>query len=181
MESARVFVPGLMVRNGPPADSPLLIARAAPTSAETLRDVLRASPPAAAAPATGRASAARVVSAPDPMLAGRTVYSMAVQMPNITSYTGSWLIWFAERGERPGAAAGISPPVPLRKVDPKYVASAVDDRVEGKVRLAAVIRADGTVGAVVLLAHLDDRLDAHRRGGPREMALRARPPQRHPR
>jgi len=30
-------------------------------------------------------------------------------------------------------------------VDPKYVASAVDDRVECKVRLSAVIRKDGRV------------------------------------
>ena len=33
------------------------------------------------------------------------------------------------------------------------------DRVEGKVRLAAVIRKDGRVDSVRLLEHLDDRLD----------------------
>jgi TonB family protein len=49
--------------------------------------------------------------------------------------------------------------VPLRKVDPKYVATAVTERVEGKVRLSAVIRKDGHVDSVELLSHLDPRLD----------------------
>ena len=35
--------------------------------------------------------------APDPRFAGRVVYSIAIQMPNVTSFSGSWLVWFAER------------------------------------------------------------------------------------
>jgi protein TonB len=102
----------------------------------------------------------RVSEAPDPRLFGRAVYTMAIQMPNITSYSGSWLVWFAERDVSPGGpAADIEPPEPLRKVDPKYIASAADERVEGKVRLWAVIGKDGHVGSVTLLSHLDDRLD----------------------
>ena len=50
-------------------------------------------------------------------------------------------------------------PVPLRKVDPKYVAAAMADRVEGSVRLAGVIRKDGHVDGISLVKHLDDRLD----------------------
>jgi len=53
----------------------------------------------------------------------------------------------------------LKPPVPLRKVDPKYVPAAVEERVEGKVRLAAVIRKNGRVDAVELLRGLDNRLD----------------------
>ena len=53
----------------------------------------------------------------------------------------------------------LRPPVPLNKVDPKYIAAAISERVEGKVRLAAVIRRDGHVDSIVLLQHLDDRLD----------------------
>ena len=165
VESARIFVPGLMVRGGGQAPAqPLLVARAAPTSPENLRRVLAAAPPvpapAVSAPASAPSAAVHVISAPDPLLEGRTVYSMAVQMPNITSYSGSWLVWFAERGEKPGAPSDVLPPVPLHKVDPRYIASAADERVEGKVRLAAVIRADGTVDSVALLARLDDRLDS---------------------
>ena len=50
-------------------------------------------------------------------------------------------------------------PVPLRKVDPKYIASAAAEGVAGKVRLFGVIRKDGHVGDIVLLKSLDDRLD----------------------
>jgi TonB family protein len=49
--------------------------------------------------------------------------------------------------------------VPLRKVDPKYVPDAIQERVEGSVRLSAVIRQDGHVESVHLLRHLDSRLD----------------------
>ena len=105
------------------------------------------------------APALRVTSSPDPRLDGRSVYSMSVQMPNISSYMGSWLIWFAERSGYAQTAAGLQPPVPLHKVDPKYVPAAIDDRVEGKVRLAGVIRRDGRVDSIALVQHLDDRLD----------------------
>jgi TonB family protein len=44
-------------------------------------------------------------------------------------------------------------------VDPKYIASARDERVEGAVRLFGIIRATGRVDSVELLRHVDDRLD----------------------
>jgi TonB family protein len=114
-------------------------------------------PPAADPPSETRAT--RVASAPDPLLEGRTVYTMAIQMPNVTSYIGSWMVWFAERDPAAGPGPDIQPPLPLHKVDPKYIAAAAAERVEGKVRLAAVIRKDGRVDDVRLLRHVDDRLD----------------------
>jgi protein TonB len=98
----------------------------------------------------------RVQSAPDPMLEGRVIYTMAIQMPNVTSFSGSWLVWYAAREQSAGA---MRAPSPLRKVDPKYIASAVADGVQGIVRLGATIRRDGHIEAVRLLRHLDDRLD----------------------
>jgi TonB family protein len=157
--AAGLQVPGLMVE-GAKEDRPVMVARASPTSPESLAAATRASyvPPAATVPA-GHA-ATRVASVPDPRLYGRAVYTMAIQMPNVTSYSGSWLVWFAERDISPGgAAADVEAPQALRKVDPKYIASAADERVEGKVRLWAVIGKDGRVGKVTLLSHLDDRLD----------------------
>ena len=159
--AAVLQVPGLMVTGGAKEDGPLLVARASPTSPESLAAAARAAhgspiptPPSASHPAT------RVSTAPDPRLFGRAVYTMAIQMPNVTSYSGSWLVWFAERDVSPGGpAADVEAPQPLRKVDPKYIASAADERVEGKVRLWAVIGKDGHVGSVTLLSHLDDRLD----------------------
>src|SRR5258708_30242098 len=90
------------------------------------------------------ASAPRVSEAPDPRLSGRVIYSIAIQMPNVTSYSGSWVVWFAEREPLPGLQkVDMRAPVPLRKVDPKYVAAAAAERVEGIIRLAAGIRKDG--------------------------------------
>ncbi|MFN7997695.1 MAG: TonB family protein [Bryobacteraceae bacterium] len=161
-DGATLVVPGLLIRNATPQDGkPVVVARAAPTSNQTLRAAVRdmsvrpPDPPAN----SDHPVAQRVVSAPDPMLAGRDIYAMSVQMPNVTSYSGSWMIWFAEREARFGSSPALSPPVPVRKVDPKYVASAMDERVEGRVRLAAIIRKDGKVDSVQLLVHLDDRLD----------------------
>jgi protein TonB len=53
----------------------------------------------------------------------------------------------------------MRPPEVVRKVDPKYVAAAAADRVEGTVRLFAVIGKDGHVSGIALLRQLDDRLD----------------------
>jgi TonB family protein len=103
----------------------------------------------------------RVTESPDPHLSGRIVYTVAIQMPNVTSYSGSWLVWFAER--EPGqsnAPVDMKSPVPLHKVDPKYVAAAVAERIEGKVRLFGIIRKDGHVDSVALIQHVDVRLDA---------------------
>ena len=50
-------------------------------------------------------------------------------------------------------------PKPVRKVDPKYSPAAIDARIEGQVRLFAVIRKDGRVSSVAVVRGVDDRLD----------------------
>ncbi len=108
-----------------------------------------------------RPSAPRVSSSPDPRMAGRDVYTMAIQMPNVTSYSGSWLVWFAERNPvATGHRASIRPPEPTRKVDPRYIADAQREGVAGIVRLTAVIRKDGSIDSIELLRGLDVRLDS---------------------
>jgi len=157
-DGAILTVPGLRIRSEVADAKPTAMARASPTSAANLRAALRSSLPAT--PIAGPYPAAiRVSSAPEALWHGRDTYAMSVQMPNITSYSGSWLIWFAERREESEAGGLLSPPVPLHVVDPKYFPAAMADRVEGKVRLVAVIRKDGRVDSVSLLRHLDDRLD----------------------
>jgi TonB family protein len=44
-------------------------------------------------------------------------------------------------------------------VDPKYIATAIEERVEGTVRLAFVIGRDGRVYGVQTVKGLDQRLD----------------------
>src|SRR6202034_4176166 len=101
----------------------------------------------------------KVSSVPDPRFNGRDVYMMAIQMPNLTSYSGSWLMWYSDRTAREVGLAPVSPPIAHRKVDPKYIAAAAADRIEGKVQLACVIGKDGRVSTVELVRGLDDRLD----------------------
>jgi TonB family protein len=155
---ALLNVPGLVVKGGAKDTQPTLATSFSPTSRENLLAAARVTMGAAPKAAAG-AHLSGVV-APDPRFAGRTVYTIAIQMPNVTSFSGSWLVWFAEREPVPGAAAPqIRAPVVVRKVDPKYIAAAAAERVEGTVRLFGVIGRDGHVGGIALLRQLDDRLD----------------------
>lgn len=95
----------------------------------------------------------------DQVFGGKTYYQMAVNMPNLTSAGGSWIIRFAELKPKPGANGNLAAPTVLVKVDPAYSGEALRQRVEGKVVLYAVIRADGTVAEVRVLQSLDDKLD----------------------
>jgi TonB family protein len=166
-------VPDLFVR-GPRDKKVDLIAQAyaAPTSPESLRAVIssrgESMVPAhvAAAPdvvpasnAAPHAAATKVSGAPDPRFNGREVFMMAIQMPNITSYSGSWLMWYSDRTLREAGLAPIAPPVAHRKVDPKYIATAVAERIEGRVTLACVVDKQGHVSGVELVRGIDDRLN----------------------
>jgi TonB family protein len=156
---ALVNVPGLVVSNGAKDTQPTIAATFSPTSRENLLAAARVSK--GAAPKVPVELGGRYAPVPDPRFAGRVVYTMAVQMPNVTSFSGSWLVWFAERVPDPGGVAPreMRPPEVVRKVDPKYVAAAAADRVEGTVRLFGVIGKDGHVSGIALLRQLDDRLD----------------------
>jgi len=148
------------VKGGAKDTQPTLLGIYSPTSRENLMAAARLAGIGAAAKIPSGPRGTRVSEAPDPRLAGRVIYTVAIQMPNVTSYSGSWLVWFAEREPLPGSPpVDMEAPVPLRKVDPKYVAAAMADRVEGSVRLAGVIRKDGHVDGISLVKHLDDRLD----------------------
>ncbi len=88
----------------------------------------------------------------------RRYFSLTMNMPNLTSATGSWIIRFAELKES-GDKGLITAPVATTKVDPAYPPDVLRDHVEGTVTLYAVIRADGTVDDIKVLDSLDPRLD----------------------
>lgn len=107
---------------------------------------------------------------------GRPVYTMAVNMPNITSYRGDWVLQFAEALEepaKPGKAEtddelqqrlsitddALTPPFPRIKVDPRYIASAMREKVQGIVIFYAVIQDDGRMTQLRLVRGVDERLD----------------------
>jgi protein TonB len=160
-----IVVPGLLARGGAKDAQPTLVASITPTSRESLAAAARLArqlppPPPPVEHIAAEPRAARVSSAPDPRLDGRVIYTIAIQMPNITSYSGSWIVWFAEHEvQADSAAVELRPPLAVRKVDPKYIAAAADEHVEGKVLLSAIIRKDGRVDSVSLLNKLDERLE----------------------
>ena len=106
----------------------------------------------------------------------RKFYSLSLNMPNLNSAGGSWIIRFAalrpdldsasassraaSSVETPGApSAELSAPSAMRKVDPAYPLELMRQNVGGTVILYAVIHADGKVGNVRVLRSIDERLD----------------------
>jgi TonB family protein len=102
---------------------------------------------------------------PEAIFATKRVYTMNVNMPNLNSATGSWILKFAElHRDASGshvAPADLSAPVPVMKVDPKYPPTLISERVEGEVVLYAVIGKDGSIGEIQLVHGIDDQLDAN--------------------
>src|ERR1035437_3961890 len=132
---ALLNVPGLVVSGGAKDTQPTLMAHFSPTSKENLLAAARMSM-AAAPKVPVEPRAPRVAEAPDPRLAGRVVYAIAIQVPNVRSFSGSGLVWCAEREPEPKGTPGAAPrqmrpPGVVRKVDPKYIAAAAEERVEG--------------------------------------------------
>lgn len=98
---------------------------------------------------------------PEQVFVGKRTYTMNVNMPNLSSATGSWILNFAElHVERPHiTSTDLTSPVPLRKVDPKYPPTLVAERVEGEVVLYGVIDKEGSVGQIQIVRGVDDLLD----------------------
>jgi TonB family protein len=88
----------------------------------------------------------------------RKSYSMTLNVPNLNSAGGSWVMHFAELkdAEKTG---DLLAPVPTQEVDPGYPLELMKQNVQGNVILSAVIRGDGSVGEVRILRGVDDRLD----------------------
>ena len=90
----------------------------------------------------------------------RRLYALTLNMPNLNSNGGSWIVRFAELKQDPKAPAGdLSEPAATRKVDPGYPLQLMRENVSGTVIVYAVIRADGAVGNVRVLRGVDERLD----------------------
>jgi TonB family protein len=92
----------------------------------------------------------------------RKIYSMTLNMPNLNSAGGSWVIHFAELKNN-SETGDLSTPVPTHEVDPGYPMELMRQNVKGTVTLHAVIRSDGSVGTVQVLRGIDDRLDEYAR------------------
>ena len=103
---------------------------------------------------------------PEAVFGPKRFYTLHVNMPNLNSATGSWVLNFSELhrdSEAPAAllSGDLAGPVPLHKVDPKYPPALVQERIEGEVILYAVIRRDGSVDSIQLVHGIDQRLDGN--------------------
>jgi len=92
------------------------------------------------------------------VFAGRRSYALLVNMPNLNTATGSWIIHFVEREPGP-VPSPIAAPEVVKKSDPAYPGELMHDGIQGTVILTAIIRADGSVGDIVVAKGLDPRLD----------------------
>ncbi len=112
-------------------------------------------------------SAAKLSEAEKTVFAGRKYYSLTLNMPNLNSAGGSWIVRFAElrrasdSGDSTPLAPDISQPMATRKVDPAYPIQLMRENVGGTVILYGVIHSDGHVSDVRVLQGVDNRLDRY--------------------
>lgn len=144
-------VAGVPAKSSPPVN-PDLLATARPPRVTTARTMQPE-------------NTAKLSEAERAVFGGRRFYSLTLNMPNLNSAGGSWVIRFAELSHDSGPrdpnapAADLSQPMATRKVDPAYPLQLMRENVHGTVILYAVIHADGSVGNVRVLRGVDDRLD----------------------
>ncbi len=105
---------------------------------------------------------------PEQVFAAKRVYTLAVNMANLNSASGSWILHFAELGSGPSGtpsvaspSADLAMPVPIRKVDPKYPPDLIEQNVQGEVVLYGIVRAEGSVDSIQVARTLDPQLDAN--------------------
>jgi TonB family protein len=160
---------GIYVGAGPAGSRPAAVVGKAPPSsfAEARRNVIiAAARPAPDIPQATPGSSLPHTPAPgtveQEVFGPRKYYSMILNMPNLNSAGGSWIIRFAAL-KPTSDQSELTAPVALHKVDPAYPLSLMRANVEGTVTLFALIRADGTVDSVKVLRGIDDTLDENAR------------------
>jgi len=161
--SAYGIPPGLFVGAGPKSES-------SSTMAGSGRPGGAADPPPVASAGPSRSSISRkVASEMSPevqtelerkVFGGRKSYAMTLNIPNLNSAGGSWVMHFAEQKESKKQGELVAP-VATRSADPGYPLELMRQNVRGTVTLSAVINADGSVGEVRVLNSIDDRLDEY--------------------
>ena len=88
----------------------------------------------------------------------RPLYSMTLNMPNLNSAGGSWVIRFAELKDSESQPGQVTAPIAEHKVDPAYPIQLMQENVSGTVTLRAIIHADGSVGEIKVVQDPDVRL-----------------------
>jgi TonB family protein len=181
-KSSNGIPPGLMVGAAPNAQSSSSVAGqghgngiggsggALPDRSDGSRLIADATPPRVTATPPHSApevSADKATDIDHWIFSDRKFYAMTLNMPNLNSAGGSWVIRFAElngNGSKGDESKGeLTAPVATQKVDPAYPLELMRRNVQGTVTLYAVIRNDGSVSDVRVLRSVDDRLDQYAR------------------
>jgi TonB family protein len=152
---------GLYVGNTGDKSSPVA-GNGSPANSVNPNLIASARPPRVNASRTMQPAAASKLSEPERAVFGnRRFYSLTLNLPNLNSGGGSWVIRFAELDHDSSTrdTADLSQPAATRKVDPAYPLELMRQNVAGTVILYAVIHADGSVGNVRVLRSADPRLD----------------------
>jgi TonB family protein len=147
--------PGLVVGPGPKAAT-------SPAGAGPRLSAEAAAPRVSSIPRTTEPSNQSPSEIERKVFGGRKFYSMTLNMPNLNSGGGSWVIHFAEL-KNDVQKGDLSTPVPTHEVDPGYPLELMRQNVHGTVALYAVIHSDGSVGTVQVLRGIDNRLDEYAR------------------
>jgi Gram-negative bacterial TonB protein C-terminal len=148
--SGGLTVPGLSVREAhtKPAPSPDFLnsgSRKTILYAETVRSV-----PISTMSVALRPSSRTIPSSIDARFQGRSVYTMVVPIENFPDYGGDWILWFADRDQRPGDNSDVRAPVPFRKHEP-VDAMIAGGRTERRLQIVAVLKTDGRLDGIALL------------------------------
>ena len=130
-----------------PATSPLLASATPPRVTSVPRSSTEV-------PANAASEAERKV------FGNRKFYAMTLNVPNLNSAGGSWVLHFAELKDAEKQGELVAP-VATHEVDPGYPIELMRQNVQGTVMLSAVIRSDGSVGEVRIVRGIDDRLDEY--------------------
>ena len=158
---------GLYVGKAGEKSSPVAGNSTAPNASSVNPNLLAdaRSPRVSSAPAASAESAAKLSEPERAVFAGRKFYALTLNMPNLNSAGGSWIVRFAElkrqSADNKPLDADLSQPMAIRKVDPAYPIQLMRENVGGTVILYAVIHSDGHVSDVRILRGVDDRLDRY--------------------
>ncbi|HUB02367.1 MAG TPA: energy transducer TonB [Terriglobales bacterium] len=103
----------------------------------------------------------KITEADRQVFGGRRPYGTMLNMPNLNSSTGSWVMHFAEMQEEDQKKGELLQPLPTLTSDPGYPLELIRANVHGTVTLYAVIHSDGRVGEIRVLSSADERLDSY--------------------
>ncbi|MBZ5592006.1 MAG: energy transducer TonB [Acidobacteriia bacterium] len=86
----------------------------------------------------------------DARFQGRSVYTMVIPIENFPDYGGDWILWFADREQKPGDTSDVRSPIPFRKHE-LVDAMIPGGRTERRLQIVAVLKRDGRLDGVTLL------------------------------